>query len=161
MNNFSALAANNSAHAPEDDTTVPEHVACASHNCDTWKGRILLTYQLTYLLTYLPPYLITNLLTYNLLPTYSLIPWTRVILEKLTGFQLVKKFPLFYGTRKFITALTSSRHMSLSWASSIQSIPPHTTSWRSILILSSHLRVGLYIRKLAWTAFKDPVRTAQ
>ena len=33
--------------------------------------------------------------------------------------------------------------MSLSWASSIQSIPPHPTSWRSILILSSHLRLGL------------------
>ena len=27
----------------------------------------------------------------------------------------------------------------LSWASSIQSIPPHPTSWRSILLLSSHL----------------------
>ena len=31
---------------------------------------------------------------------------------------------------------------SLSWASSIQSMPPHPTSWRSILILSSHLRLG-------------------
>ena len=34
-------------------------------------------------------------------------------------------------------------HLCLSWASSIQSIPPHPTSWRSILILSSHLRLGL------------------
>ena len=33
--------------------------------------------------------------------------------------------------------------MSLSWASSIQSTPPHPTSWRSILILSSCLRLGL------------------
>jgi len=32
--------------------------------------------------------------------------------------------------------------MSLFWASSIRSIPPHPTSWRSILILSSHLRLG-------------------
>jgi hypothetical protein len=36
----------------------------------------------------------------------------------------------------------------LSWASSIQFIHPHPTSWRSILILSSHLRLclssGLY-----------------
>ena len=55
----------------------------------------------------------------------------------------VKKFPAFYGTRRFITAFTSARHLSLSWASSIQSIPPHPTSWRSILILSSHLRLGL------------------
>ena len=30
--------------------------------------------------------------------------------------QLVKKFPAFHGTRRFITALTSVRHLSLSWA---------------------------------------------
>jgi len=40
---------------------------------------------------------------------YSLTPWCRVFLEKLTGLQLVKKFPTFHGTRKFITALTSFR----------------------------------------------------
>ena len=75
--------------------------------------------------------------------TYLLIPWCRVLLEKLTGLQLVKKFPAFHGTRSFITALTSVRHLSLSWASPIQSIYPHPTSWRSILILSTHLRLGL------------------
>ena len=80
------------------------------------------------------------LLTYLL--TYLLTAWSRVLLEKLTGFQLVKKFPAFYGTRRFITAFTSARHLSLSWASSIQSIPPQPTSWRSSLILSSHLRLG-------------------
>jgi len=30
--------------------------------------------------------------------TYILTPWSRVILEKLTVSQLVKKFPPFYGT---------------------------------------------------------------
>ena len=70
-------------------------------------------------------------------------PWCRVLLERLTGLQLVKKFPAFHGTRRFITALTSVRHQSLSWASPIQSIYPHPTSWRSILILSTHLRLGL------------------
>jgi len=30
--------------------------------------------------------------------TYLLTPWSRVLLEKLTGLQLVKKFPAFYGT---------------------------------------------------------------
>jgi hypothetical protein len=46
--------------------------------------------------------------------------------------QLVKKFPAFYGTLKFITVFTSARHHSLSWANSIQSPqPPHPTSWRS------------------------------
>ena len=74
---------------------------------------------------------------------YLLTPWCRVLLEKLTGLQLVKKFPAFHGTRRFITALTSARHLSLSWANPIQSIYPHPTSWRSILILSTHLRLGL------------------
>ena len=74
------------------------------------------------------------ILTYLL--TYLLTPWCRILLEKLTGLQLVKKFPAFHGTRRFITALTSVRHLSLSWASPIQSIYPHPTSWRSILILS-------------------------
>ena len=60
--------------------------------------------------------------------TYLLTPYSRVLLEKLTGFQLVKKFPAFYGTRRFITALTSARHLSLSCASSIQSTPPYPTS---------------------------------
>jgi hypothetical protein len=43
-----------------------------------------------------------------------LTPWSRVLFEKLTVLQLVKKFPAFYGTRKFITTFTSARHMSLS-----------------------------------------------
>ena len=77
------------------------------------------------------------------LHTSLLTPWCRVLLEKLIGLQLVKNFSGFRGTWKFITALTSVRHLSLSWASSIQSIYPHPTSWRSILILSTHLRLGL------------------
>ena len=88
---------------------------------------------LTYLLIYLLIYLLTYLLT----------PWYRFLLEKLTGLQLVKKFSAFHGTRRSITALTSVRHLSLSWASAIQSTYPHSTFWRSILILSTHLRLGL------------------
>jgi len=45
---------------------------------------------------------------------YLLTPWGRVLLEKLTGLQLVKKFPAFYENRGFITAVTSTRHLSLS-----------------------------------------------
>ena len=48
-----------------------------------------------------------------------LTAWCRVLLEKLTGLQLVKKFPAFHGTRRFITALTSVRHLSLSCANPI------------------------------------------
>ena len=57
-------------------------------------------------------------------------------------FSASQEIPAFYGTRRLITAYTSACQLSLSRVSSIQSIPPHPTFWRSILILSSHLRLG-------------------
>jgi len=39
---------------------------------------------------------------------------SRVLPEKLTGSQLVKKFPALYGTQRFITAFASALHLSLS-----------------------------------------------
>jgi hypothetical protein len=102
-----------------DQTQFPLYVRYRTKNVNT------ISRKLSYLLAYL------------------LTPWCRVLLEKLTGLQLVKKFPAFHGTRRFITALTSVRRLSLSWASPIQSTYPHPTSWRSILILSTHLRQGL------------------
>ena len=100
------------------------------------------------------------------LNTYLLTLWCRVLLEKLTGLQLVKKFPAFHGTRSIITALTSVRHLSLSWASPIQSIYPHPNSWRSILILSIHLCLGLtsdllpsrFPTKTLYTPLSSPIR---
>ena len=88
---------------------------------------------------------------HELVPTslsYSLSSWSRVLPQKLTGSQLITKFPAFYGTRRFITAFTSALHLSLSWARSVHA-PPHSTSWRSIVILSSHLRLGLPSRSLS------------
>ena len=67
---------------------------------------------------------------------HILTPWSRVLLEKLTSFQLVNKFPAFYGTLRFISTFTSGHRLSLSLASLIQSIPTHPTSWGSILLLS-------------------------
>ena len=62
---------------------------------------------------------------WSAIPTYYLLtPCSRILLEKLKGFQILKKFPAFYGTRRFVTAFTSARHLSLSWATSIQSMPP-------------------------------------
>ena len=55
--------------------------------------------------------LLNSFITYLL--THSLTPCNKVLLEKLTGFQLFKKFPAFYGTRMFITTFTSARHLSL------------------------------------------------
>jgi hypothetical protein len=74
--------------------------------------------------------------------SYLLTPCSRVLLEKLTGLQLVRKFPAFYGTRRFTTIFKSARHLSLSWASSIQPISSHTNAWRSLLIFF-HLHQGL------------------
>jgi hypothetical protein len=55
---------------------------------------------------------------------FELTPWSRVLPDKLTGLQVVKKFPAFYGTRGFSTAFTRACHLSLSWARSIQSMLP-------------------------------------
>jgi hypothetical protein len=53
-----------------------------------------------------------------------LTPCSRVLLEKLTVPHLVKKLSAFYGTRRFINAFTSARHLSLSWTKQIQSMLP-------------------------------------
>ena len=53
------------------------------------------------------------------------------------------EFPEFCGIQNFTTTFTSARHLSLSWARSIQSTIPHPTASRSILILSSNLCLGL------------------
>ena len=46
-------------------------------------------------------------LNYNAyLLTYLLIPWSRVLLEKLTGFAASQEIPRIFGTRRFITVLT-------------------------------------------------------
>ena len=98
--------------------------------------------------------------------TYLLTPWCRVLPEQLPGLQLVKKFPAFHGTQRFITALTSVHHLSLSWASPIQSTCTHPTSWRSILILSTHLCLGLpsgllpsgFPTKTLYTPLCSPIR---
>jgi len=70
----------------------------------------------------------------------QLTPWNRV-LEKLIVTKLIKKYPAFYGTRRYITVFTRARHWSLSWTRRIQSTP----SPPSVLILSSHLRPGLLL----------------
>ena len=110
--------------------------------------------------------LVTIRVLHHMTITHLLTPWCRVLLEKLTVLQIVKKFPAFHGTRRFITALTSIRHLSLSWSNPIQSIYTHPTSWRSILILSTHLRLGLpsgllpsgFPTKTLYTYFSSPIR---
>ena len=85
---------------------MPFGVSCLSNHFVTCSiflipvNTVLLTYSLTQLLTHFFTYLLT--------------PFSRVLLQKLTDSQPVKKFPAFYGTRRFITSVTSARHLSLS-----------------------------------------------
>ena len=62
--------------------------------------------------------------------------WHLILSEKLTVGQIVKKLTAFYGIRMFITVFTSARHLSLSWAKSIQSIPLYH-------LLKIHLNISL------------------
>jgi hypothetical protein len=75
--------------------------------------------------------------------------------------QLTKKFPAVYGTRRFFTVLTSARHMSLSWANSIESPRPLPTSSTFILILhyKTHTYTNPHISKSTHTqthTYKNP-----
>jgi hypothetical protein len=61
----------------------------------------------------------------KVLLTYLLAPWNRVLLEKLNGLQLVKRFPAFYGTRG------SSPHSQAPACNMIlppETLPPGDTS---------------------------------
>ena len=46
--------------------------------------------------------------------TYLLTPWSRVLLEKLTGSAASQEIPLIFGTQRFLTVPTSARHLSPS-----------------------------------------------
>ena len=65
------------------------------------------------------------------------IPWSRILLEKLTALELANKFPAFYGTRRYIAVFTSARHLSLFWATPIQSMLLHPTSHIQVVFINS------------------------
>jgi hypothetical protein len=73
----------------------------------------------------------------------QLNPWRRVLLEKLTVTQLVKKFPWLYRNQRFITVFVRERHWFLFWARCIHFTLTELNHVRSILILSSHPHPGL------------------
>ena len=69
--------------------------------------------------------------------TYLLTPWSRVLLQKLTGSAASQEIPRIFGTRRFITVLTSARHLSLASANSIQSSQPPPTIHLNIILPSA------------------------
>jgi len=84
--------------------------------------------------------LLTDWLSYFL--SYLLTPCSRVLLEKLPGSQLVKKFPAFYLTQRFITA--SQQPATCPYPEPHKSSPwPPCHFLKIYLILCPHLRLGL------------------
>jgi hypothetical protein len=94
--------------------------------------RYLLTLLITYLLNHLLTHSLTYVLTYLL--TYLLTPSSRV-LEKLTGLQLVKKFPTFMEPEVSLPHICPPPLPILSQLNPDQ--PLHFTFWRSVLIFST------------------------
>jgi len=62
---------------------------------------------------------------------------------KVTVGQSVKKLLAFHETRWFITVFTTTRHLSLPSVGRTHSKPCHPISLTSVIILFSHLRLGL------------------
>jgi hypothetical protein len=66
--------------------------------------------------------------------------------------QLLRYFPISYGTRRFITVFTRALQWSLFSAGSIQSMPPHPVSLRAKT--SAHMQTATGTNRDQWTDSK-------
>jgi hypothetical protein len=104
-------------------------------------------------LSHVQPWKCRASLSIRLRPLTSFLsPWSWALLEKPPVTQPLKNFPAFYGTQSFIA-------VSISWASSIQSTPPHPISLRSILLSLIYVLVFLVVSfLLTFPSISFPLR---
>jgi hypothetical protein len=76
---------------------------------------------------------------------YLLTPWSIVHFDKLIVAHLINKFPVIYGTWRFITVFTRARHRSLSWATWIQSTSSYSNCLRSLRMHIYYLSIHSYV----------------
>ena len=104
-------------HSP-NKRSIPGDLYPQQHHCDNFKYRTDGGAILGCKLHHFKPDCVRNtaILTFCALSvlTYLLTPWSRVLLEKLTSSAASQEIPHIFGTRRFITVLTSARHLSLS-----------------------------------------------
>jgi len=82
----------------------------------------------------------------NLLFTFTyLLTYSREQRPSWEGnrFSSSQEIPCIIWNRKVHYHIHKCCHLPLSWPRSIQGMPSHPTSWRSIILLSSHLCLGL------------------
>ena len=84
--------------------------------------------------------------SWNKIRTYN---WQTNYIEQISSWEAKsssarQEIGSWYGTRRFITALTSAFHLSLPCVRAIQSMHPQPTYWRNILSLSSYPCLGLW-----------------
>ena len=76
-----------------------------------------------------------------------------VTYQKLVS-RLLKKFPYFFENQRFITVFVTARLVSSSSATYIESTPSQHISLRAILVLFSHIRLGIPNGRLSSSFFK-------
>jgi hypothetical protein len=93
----------------------------------------------------------------NIRPIAVAIIVTNFAGESSRIWESLKNLTIFYGIQSFITVFTWARHLSLSWARLIQSMPPHPISLRSTLGPSPPTSMSSLLSLSFWLYHRNPV----